>query len=165
MKCFKCGYENQSGTRTCGRCSTKLPQFMKGAEARPPTAILTSLRKLKDEVLRQRITREALAQTLEQMLLHMEATKEKFKETSRKITDEHLAAQHIKTITAMDMLIGATEEVAQYVEDGDIRHVLKGLEQAEIADVDFQDALRMEHKNALTFKRTTIVLPPKPPKD
>jgi hypothetical protein len=161
MRCIMCGMENDSHMKFCGRCRTKLPDLPPGIMVKPPSSLLSFLRKLKSDALESTKEKGELGESFLKIQNHLENTREKY--VAKKETLEHsTAAQRAEeTIAALEEFIAAVREMSSYMDDGDQGHLVGGLNLAEMADLKFQDTLGDVEKEVVSvFRQKTYYVEP-----
>ncbi|MHC9544276.1 MAG: zinc ribbon domain-containing protein [Vulcanimicrobiota bacterium] len=161
MKCLRCGADNPSGARYCLACRTPIPLILQSMEVKPPTPVLTFLRKIRNEIESGTIEGNRILESYNSVLEHMVTQRQIFLQKLESLTPA-LGQQSLQdTVAAMESFIEAVEEMASYLEDGDLAHVKNGMDKAESADVLFQSSLQPDDEIAFSLTRRTVILPPK----
>ena len=129
-------------------------------EIKPPTPVLTFLRKIRDEIESGTIEGDRVQESYNKVLTHMETQKQAFLQRFESLPPALQQQSSQNTVTAMESFIEAVEEMSAYLEDGDMNHVITGLEAAERADISFQNSLQPDDETAFSFTQRTVNTPP-----
>lgn len=155
--CFKCGKNSSSENRFCQFCSARLPDLPSYVEVKPPSSLLTYLRALRCDVVDERIDSEKLRESLLNVLNHMEKARETYLSKIDTLNPGE-NADNDKTISAMNQFIDAVNEMMAFFENGDIGQLSKGLEAAEIADINLNDSLQAGYDITVTIAHQVTFL-------
>jgi|GEM_PF-5623173 len=160
MKCPGCGADNPSRARFCLTCKVPIPQILHSMEVKPPTPVLIFLRKIRNEIESGTMDADSIRASYSKVLAHMETQRQDFLQRFESLHPALRQQSSQDTIAAMEGFIEAVEEMTAYLEDGDITHVINGMNNAENADVLFQNSLGLDDETAFSFSQRTLILPP-----
>jgi len=159
--CCRCGAESPEGAKRCVGCGFLLPSIPAGFEVRPATSLLSYLRTVTGECGEGAMAADDFIAALAKVLLHMQGARADWC-ARLEGAPEAVGSDPRKrrTLEAMDLFIAAVEDMAAFTEDGDLLHLREGLEAAEVADMQLQDALRTDRDDVVSFRYSTRILPP-----
>lgn len=160
MKCLSCGADNPSGARFCLTCRAPIPQILHSMEVKPPTPVLIFLRKTRNDIESGTMDADSIRASYSRVLVHMETQRQDFLQRFESLPPALRERSSQDTVAAMEGFIEAVEEMTAYLEDGDITHIINGMNKAESADVLFQNSLGGDDETAFSFSQKTLILAP-----